>query len=249
MSTFSASASFSRSSVTKSTSENYGADLSKHFRSELATLPDADESGLSASLGHPPFKPGRVKGVSELETPGSPRSLQQVQEDTLVVPTLRYAAGYRAPPGPVSLIPKLAGTDTELQSRDLVNTYPPSPLPIDPPLADNAESQTKEFRRRSRIHFATLCWSLFLEGWNDGSPGPLLPALQNAYNVLFLEMPSQLSRCLNNFDNFQVGFAVVSLFFVLSCVVTSPLTSLLDSMSDVFDSGLHRWSLHECLAK
>ncbi|KIM86804.1 hypothetical protein PILCRDRAFT_64900 [Piloderma croceum F 1598] len=146
-----------------STGENSGGDFSRQYRSELTTLSDADESGLSASLGHPPFKPAR--GVSPPDTP-------------------------------VSSILKQSGTSAELQSHERIDTYPP-PLPIVSPIADITELQTKEFCRRSRIHFAALCWCIFLEGWNDGSPGPLLPALQKAYNV---------------------GFAVVSLFFVLSCV-------------------------------
>lgn len=38
--------------------------------------------------------------------------------------------------------------------------------------------------RRGRLHFAALCWVLFLEGWNDGSTGPLLPTVQRFYNVM-----------------------------------------------------------------
>lgn len=44
-------------------------------------------------------------------------------------------------------------------------------------------AQAVIFRRRSRIHFAALCWFMFLEGWNDGSIGPLLPAIQGFYHV------------------------------------------------------------------
>lgn len=39
------------------------------------------------------------------------------------------------------------------------------------------------FKRRGRLHFAAICFSFFLEGWNDGSTGPLLPAIQKHYNV------------------------------------------------------------------
>jgi len=53
---------------------------------------------------------------------------------------------------------------------------------------------------KARIQFITLCWTLFLAGWNDGSTGPLLPRIQQVY---------------------QVGFAMVSLIFVLACVVSS----------------------------
>lgn len=37
--------------------------------------------------------------------------------------------------------------------------------------------------RRSIIQFAALCWCFALEGWNDGSVGPLLPVIQTYYSV------------------------------------------------------------------
>ncbi|KAG2357350.1 major facilitator superfamily domain-containing protein [Suillus spraguei] len=52
-------------------------------------------------------------------------------------------------------------------------------------------------RRREKIQFVTLCWFVYLEGWNDGSNGPLLPRIQKVYGV---------------------GYAVVSLIFVFACV-------------------------------
>jgi len=45
--------------------------------------------------------------------------------------------------------------------------------------------------------FATLLVIIFVEGWNDGTPGPMLPAMQRHYHI---------------------GFAVVSLIFVFNCV-------------------------------
>ncbi|PPQ65344.1 hypothetical protein CVT26_000057 [Gymnopilus dilepis] len=49
----------------------------------------------------------------------------------------------------------------------------------------------------ARIQFLSLCWTLFLAGWNDGSTGPLLPRIQEVYHV---------------------GFTIVSLIFVFACV-------------------------------
>ncbi|KAF8637248.1 hypothetical protein AX17_002959 [Amanita inopinata Kibby_2008] len=49
----------------------------------------------------------------------------------------------------------------------------------------------------ARAQFLTVCLSLFLVGWNDGSTGPLLPRIQRVYHVSFL---------------------VVSLLFVFACV-------------------------------
>ena len=38
-------------------------------------------------------------------------------------------------------------------------------------------------RRIASIHFVTLCWTLFLAGWNDGTTGPLLTRIQDIYHV------------------------------------------------------------------
>ncbi|OSC97784.1 MFS general substrate transporter [Trametes coccinea BRFM310] len=58
-------------------------------------------------------------------------------------------------------------------------------------------ASTPTMRRKARLQFATLCWALFLAGWNDGTTGPLLPRIQAVYNI---------------------GFAVVSLNFVFNCI-------------------------------
>ena len=42
---------------------------------------------------------------------------------------------------------------------------------------------TKVMRRKALIQFATLCWSIFVVGWNDGTTGPLVPRLQEVYHV------------------------------------------------------------------
>ncbi|KAF9528584.1 major facilitator superfamily domain-containing protein [Crepidotus variabilis] len=49
----------------------------------------------------------------------------------------------------------------------------------------------------AQVQFLTLCWTLFLAGWNDGTTGPLIPRIQEVYNI---------------------GFAIVSLIFVFGCV-------------------------------
>ena len=46
-----------------------------------------------------------------------------------------------------------------------------------------SEPRTKTELRNGRIQFATLCWTLFLVGYNDGSTGPLLPRVQSVYHV------------------------------------------------------------------
>lgn len=50
-------------------------------------------------------------------------------------------------------------------------------------IQDNGSTQTKPQQHLETIQFLTLCWALFLAGWNDGSSGPLIPRLQAVYHV------------------------------------------------------------------
>lgn len=50
-------------------------------------------------------------------------------------------------------------------------------------------------RTRARIQFASVCFSLFMIGWNDGTTGPLLPRIQKVYHVRELfEAPRQHNK-------------------------------------------------------
>lgn len=53
------------------------------------------------------------------------------------------------------------------------------------------------YRTRARIQFASVCFSMFLAGWNDGTTGPLLPRIQKVYHVC--GPPHGLSNCMNGF--------------------------------------------------
>ena len=47
---------------------------------------------------------------------------------------------------------------------------------------DKKVQSTKE-EHVARAQFLALCWTLFVVGWTDGSTGPLLPKIQNFYDV------------------------------------------------------------------
>jgi hypothetical protein len=51
------------------------------------------------------------------------------------------------------------------------------------PLIQFDKPLSKKQERRARIQFLALCWSLFVLGWTDGSVGPLLPRIQQVYDV------------------------------------------------------------------
>ncbi|KDQ09339.1 hypothetical protein BOTBODRAFT_37096 [Botryobasidium botryosum FD-172 SS1] len=89
-------------------------------------------------------------------------------------------------------------------SSSIHEQYPLRPISNVPALSVETAPQppmpetviTKDMINYERAAFASLCFSQFLNGWNDGSTGPLLPRMQEFYGV---------------------GFAVVSLVFISSC--------------------------------
>jgi hypothetical protein len=86
----------------------------------------------------------------------------------------------------------------------------------DPERLSVLSAKLRTQKTREKIQFAALCWFVCLEGWNDGSNGPLLPRIQKVYGVHFLCFVSRLPA-----DAFlQVGYAVVSLIFVFACLVS-----------------------------
>lgn len=39
------------------------------------------------------------------------------------------------------------------------------------------------YRKKSLVHFLALCGCMFVNGWNDATTGPMLPRIQEKYNV------------------------------------------------------------------
>ena len=70
------------------------------------------------------------------------------------------------------------------EAHDDIELSPVTPSDQRIPDAPSQE-QIAAFRRHGRIHFAALCYSSFLNGWNDGSTGPLLPRIEQNYHVGF----------------------------------------------------------------
>ncbi|KAK7677635.1 hypothetical protein QCA50_019326 [Cerrena zonata] len=58
-------------------------------------------------------------------------------------------------------------------------------------------AEKAQHRWKGRLHFFALCYCTILQGWNDGSTGPLLPTIQRYHNI---------------------GFAIVSLLFIFNCI-------------------------------
>jgi hypothetical protein len=77
-------------------------------------------------------------------------------------------------PGSIHDIEESAGSDLA-----------PAPAPSAAPAYsfEVRDASRAAMRRHGRAHFAVLCWVLFLNGWNDGSAGPLIPTIQRVYHV------------------------------------------------------------------
>lgn len=59
------------------------------------------------------------------------------------------------------------------------------------------EEERRALRMKSRVHFGALCYCFFLEGWNDGSTGPLLPSIQKHYGVcLYASVCLKMRLCI-----------------------------------------------------
>ncbi|KAL0574334.1 hypothetical protein V5O48_007616 [Marasmius crinis-equi] len=80
------------------------------------------------------------------------------------------------------------------ESAERASPQEPSPSKAD---SEAPFTQTKAQETTANIQLATLFWTLFLAGWNDGTTGPLLPRIQEVYHV---------------------SDTIVSLIFIFACV-------------------------------
>ncbi|RPD61411.1 MFS general substrate transporter [Lentinus tigrinus ALCF2SS1-6] len=108
-------------------------------------------------------------------------------------------SGEAASVNPTSAASDDTSTRQGRKSMEILENVPTASLhshPDDVP-ATAIPALTAASRLKARIQFATLCWTLFLAGWNDGTTGPLLQRIQNVYHV---------------------GFALVSMIFIANCI-------------------------------
>ncbi|KAJ7350910.1 major facilitator superfamily domain-containing protein [Mycena albidolilacea] len=85
----------------------------------------------------------------------------------------------------------------ESHSESAPPTESQQALPTGPKVDETLSPIGKKHEIRETIQLVTLCWTLFVAGWNDGSVGPLIPRIQQVYHI---------------------GYTVLSLVFVFQCV-------------------------------
>lgn len=77
--------------------------------------------------------------------------------------------------------PSTSAHHADSKSIEMVEMGPNVEGSNTPPGGSHATAKSTNYK--AHIQFATLCWSLFMAGWNDGTTGPLLPRLQSVYHV------------------------------------------------------------------
>ena len=55
--------------------------------------------------------------------------------------------------------------------------------------------RTRKMVMTDHLQFFAACWSMVLAGWNDGTTGPLLPRIQQVYNVRRGSVAEDASSC------------------------------------------------------
>ena len=126
-------------------------------RSDLSRIPPTSEPD---AIELPVISEHGLTASSSLPTPDI-----SFREDVIFVPSKNDDVEI-APSFPNSLAPSIKFDD------DTDSTVPAI-----------SASQKAVQRRKFLLTFLSLCFSVFLNGWNDGTTGPLLPRIQSYYNV------------------------------------------------------------------
>ncbi|KAL0576400.1 hypothetical protein V5O48_005589 [Marasmius crinis-equi] len=162
-----------------------------------------DDSAVDMEPMEMPIQPPRAKGRSVFGGTLVERRGSEAAYELHPMPTL-FSERVRRP----SAIRHDSAADTLVEVRSLAKTFEdetpattsrrelPSGI-FNEAAQEHNEQQTQKQKRRAWLHLAALYYAFFLEGWNDGTLGPLIPVLQRDY---------------------KVGFAVVSLVFVTNCI-------------------------------
>ena len=122
--------------------------------------------------------------------------------ETVALPT--HAKMRSATPVPSkSALADTQDRDAEAEAFELpVLTRGSTAASILVPPPPKSDAQMRKELRRERIALAALMFSMFMEGWNDGTSGPMLPAMQKHYKVSKgLYVSRELYRLVERLDS------------------------------------------------
>jgi len=115
-------------------------------------------------------------------------SLSPATTDSIFAPDEAYLASGTASPRPRCKLDLAKGSVDVIELSLVTPVEMPNYDSESPSILSRAQPQVKPRTQRTReqIQLTALCWFVYLEGWNDGSNGPLLPRIQQVYGVHFL---------------------------------------------------------------
>ncbi|RPD55996.1 MFS general substrate transporter [Lentinus tigrinus ALCF2SS1-6] len=174
---------------------------------------DVTEIGSASSLKLPHshvLTSDRVRRRSELSRHPPLDSPPAIEPETIELPVIKEYAG----PYSRGTSSGIRPTDISFQNdvvfssqKDDVEIAPSFPSSLAPSIRIDEDTdstapvmstaQKAALKRKRLTNFMTLCFVVFMNGWNDGTTGPLLPRIQEYYGI---------------------GFAMVSLIFVFNAV-------------------------------
>ncbi|KAL0067465.1 hypothetical protein AAF712_005453 [Marasmius tenuissimus] len=156
-----------------------------------------DESAVDMEPMEMPARPPKAKGRSVygsslVERRGSEAAYELHQVPTLLSERPRRPSAMRQDSAEDTLI-ELRGLGKTVEDETPVAT-PRTEVPSTSSLVNHDQTQdqevqqTKKQKRRAMMHLAALYYCFFLEGWNDGTLGPLLPVIQRDYQASFHDL-------------------------------------------------------------
>ena len=163
------------------------------FRPFDASALDLNETGSITSLDLPKaLTSERVRRRSEiarirpLDSP--PPESEAIELPVISEHPRALAASGRAPD--VAFREDVVFVPTRGDDVELMPSFPNSLAPsirmdddTDSTVPAISAAQKAVYRRKFLLAFLPLCFSVFVNGWNDGTTGPLLPRIQSYYHV------------------------------------------------------------------
>ncbi|KAH9847463.1 MFS general substrate transporter [Lenzites betulinus] len=170
---------------------------------------DLSETHSASSLELPhTLTSERIRRRSELARARPLESPPALEPESIELPVIHeYTAGQSSSVGGAKKLNFREDTLAIPTKDDDVEIAPSFPSSLAPSIRLEEETdsiapaisavQKAVIKRKNAIHFATLCFTIFLNGWNDGTTGPLLPRIQSYYHL---------------------GYAMVSLLFIFNTI-------------------------------
>lgn len=122
----------------------------------------------------------RVLSFADVDVDLEKKGKDDVEEPTVTVMSAEntpVTSGQTTPTG--MLTPKEEPEVYELPIIPAGNFTAPPGMESSSTLAESTRKQ----RNTELMSFCALLWLIFVEGWNDGTSGPMIPAMQKHYNV------------------------------------------------------------------